>query len=543
MTISPTPDRGATGTMVYLRPEVKLEPLVCKWYAWPHLIAPAQLAMNLAFRLLPQLQSFVSNPEVHAVANADPKLYGGPFMALEPGDVQRVRELIDRTATHCAELVQFAQDLKALDAVLQEKASGYSLNEFYPRLPPSLRGLVELVYDINNHPSIRLFEGLLYDADLTSRTQEVLLQPVPERGRKFFMSTPRLPTPGSVALRLRFSDPRIDVLARSRREPAAFDDLARLFEQDASLDASATDDFRALFTQQPPADRGGQAHAGSGVRVRYFGHACVLLQSATTSILIDPFVAIEPGDDGRFSVADLPQRIDYVVISHSHHDHCAPEILLQLRHRIGRILVPRNNTGCVVDPSTKLILAQLGFDNVDVLDPLDTVAVPGGEILSLPFAGEHCDLNIYSKQAIAVTLEDRRFMFLVDSDGWDTTLYERAMRRLGRLDALFLGMECQGAPLTWLYEPLLTRPVNRRNNESRRLSGADSERAWKVLEATGFPPVFVYAMGQERWMNYVMGLEYEPDSIQLVESAKFLDRCAQAGVPARRLYGSHEQAF
>ena len=538
MTTFPTPGQSAA---VYLRPEVKLEPLVCKWYAWPHLIAPAQLAMNVAFRLLPQLQSFVSNPAVHAVANADPKLYGGPFVALEPDDVQRVRALIDATATDCAELVQLAQDLKTLDATLQEKATGYCLNEFYPRLPASLRGLVELVYDLNNHPSIRLFEGLLYDDDLTSRTQEILLQPVPERGRKFFMSTPRLPTPGSVALRLEFSDPRIDVLARSRREPVRLDELCRLFE--GALPADAMDDFRALFTDQAPAGRGDQAPAGAGVRVRYFGHACVLLQSATTSILVDPFVAIEPGDDGRFSIADLPERIDYVVISHSHHDHCAPEILLQLRHRIGRILVPRNNTGCLADPSTKLILSELGFDNVDVLDPLDTVAVPGGEILSLPFAGEHCDLNIYSKQAIAVTLEGRKFMFLVDSDGWDTTLYERAMRRLGRLDALFLGMECQGAPLNWLYEPLLTRPVNRRNNESRRLSGADSERAWKVLEATGLPPVFVYAMGQERWMNYVMGLEYEPDSIQLLESAKFLDRCERAGIPARRLYGAHEQEF
>lgn len=529
----------STNNSVFLKSDIKLEPLVCKWYAWPHLIAPAQLAMNIAFRLLPLMQSFVSNPSVHSVANSDPSMYGGPFVALSEDDVERVRQLIETTSAECKDLVRLGQDLKALDAMLQEKANGFSLNEFYARLPPSLKGLVEFVYDINNHASIRLIEGLLYDEDLTSHTHEISLQPVAERERAFFMSTPRLPTPGSLALKMKFSDPRIDLLAASRTRAQPFEQLVR----ELGIGQAELPLFRDMFTTEAPLDRGERQFTGEGVRIRYFGHACVLIQTSEVSILLDPFVALEQKDDGRFSLNDLPDFIDYAVITHSHHDHCAPEILLQLRHRIGRIVVPRNNGGCIADPSTKEILRQLGFDRIDVLDQFDSVKVPDGEILSLPFAGEHCDLNIYSKHAIAVTAKGRKFMFLVDSDGWDVTLYERVMRRLGKLDALFLGMECQGAPLTWLYEPLLTKPINRRNNESRRLSGADCERAWKVLEAVGFPRAYVYAMGQERWMNYVMGLEYEPDSIQLIESNQFLERCREAGLPAERLYGSMEQLF
>jgi hypothetical protein len=91
-----------------------------------------------------------------------------------------------------------------------------------------------------------------------------------------------------------------------------------------------------------------------------------------------------------------------------------------------------------------------------------------------------------------------------------------------------------------LYEPLLGQPVNRRNNESRRLSGANAERAWNVLGQIGAPRVFVYAMGQEPWMKYVMGLQYEPDSVQLTESAMFVERCTRAGIAAERLYISRE---
>ena len=483
------PSNFPSNDIVFLSPQTKLEPLVCRWYAWPHLISPAQLALHIEYRLLPLLHSFVSNPSVHVSANRDPSMYGGPFMSLTEQDVTGVQQLIEHTTASCADLITLAKDLRAVAGKLEEQAGGFSLNDFYATLPTSLQGLVEYLYDANSHASIRLFEHLVYDEYPTSHAQEIILQVTGERDRHFFMSTPRLPGDDSLSFRMRFS----------------------------------------FFTTAAPVAKPDRHVEDDGVRMRFFGHACVLFQTADTAVLFDPFVGIEPGTDQRLTLNDLPDFIDYVVLTHNHQDHFNPEMLIQLRHRIGRVLVPSNNNGSVTDPSMLLTLRELGFDAVDVLEPFDTVELPEGEILSLPFTGEHADLNIYSKQAIALSLKGRKFLFLIDSDGRDPMLYQRLMRRIGAIDALFIGMECNGAPLNWLYEPLMNKPLNRRNNESRRLSGADSARAWSILSVVKAPEVFVYAMGQDPWMKYIMGLEYEPDSIQLTESNAFIEQCNAAG--------------
>jgi L-ascorbate metabolism protein UlaG (beta-lactamase superfamily) len=266
-----------------------------------------------------------------------------------------------------------------------------------------------------------------------------------------------------------------------------------------------------------------------------------LVQTAQVSILFDPMLAFEDVPDGRFTFCDLPPFIDYVVLTHNHQDHCSPEMLMQLRHRVGRVIVPRNNTGSLCDPSMKLILRRLGITRVDVLDAFDRIELPEGQLTALPFAGEHTDLDIHTKQTAFVSLKGRGILFLVDSDGWDPALYRRVIGKLRQpVDMLFLGMECHGAPLTWLYGPLLTQRISRRDDESRRLSGANCERAWNVLQEIRAPNVLVYAMGQEPWLRFVMGLEYAPDSIQLTESAKFVERCAQSGVRAEYLRTSAE---
>lgn len=524
---------------VFLKPEVKLEPLMCRFYAWPHLIAPAQLALHITYRLLPLLKSFSTNPAVHLNANADPTMYGGPFMSLAESDVARIEALIAETRLECADLVAFAQELRDFDAKLQEKATGYSLNEFYAHLPGRLQGLVELVYDIHHRPSIRLFEPLVYDAYPMAHAQEIMLELTDEKNRHFFMSTPRIETDTNMSFKMRFRDARIDTLARMRGTAAPFREVAELFQ----IGEQQLSQFSQFFTEvAPPAARDAD-YGGEEVRMRYFGHACVLFQTADVSILFDPFVALEPGADERFTIHDLPEVIDHVVISHAHQDHFAPEMLIQLRHRIKHIIVPANNSGSIGDPSMKLVLKELGFDNVTVVDCFEAVDVPGGRIESLPFTGEHADLPIYTKHAIALTLKQRKFLFLVDSDGRDKVLYERIMRKIGKVDVLFIGMECHGAPLNWLYEPLLGKPVNRRNNESRRLSGADCPRASSILSVVNPQRVFIYAMGQEPWMQYIMGLQYSPDSIQLIESDAFIAHCQGQGIDAERLYLSRELLF
>jgi L-ascorbate metabolism protein UlaG (beta-lactamase superfamily) len=529
----------SSNDLVYLRPEVKLEPLVYKFYAWSHLIAPAQLAMNVTFRILPQLRSFVDNPGVHLSANKDPKMYGGPFTDLKAEDIPQVQRLIADIEADGTRLVELATALRDLDRELQEKATGYSLGTFYDELPPTLRGLVECLYDQSNHPRLRLFETLLYESGLAPKAQQVMLSCIPEGGRPFFMSTPRLPSRRAITLDLAFNDGRVDDLSAMRTHPRPFAEIASLLE----VPAVALDDFKALFTPAAPRVQGTTQFKGDGVRVRYFGHACVLVQTAKVSVLIDPTFAMEQHDDGRLTIADLPPFVDILFITHAHHDHFCPEMLLQLRHRVGKVIVPNSNFGSIVDPSMKLVLRELGFRHVVGLDPFEHVDAPGGSVMSLPFMGEHADLDIFTKQAALVQLEGRKLAFLVDSDGRDSALYERTLRRIGPVDAFFIGMECHGAPLNWLYEPLLTKAPNRRNNESRRLSGADCARATALQREFRAPQVYVYALGQEPWMKYMMGLQYEPDSIQLTESAAFVQQCQAAGLVAERLYGSKEMRF
>ena len=277
------------------------------------------------------------------------------------------------------------------------------------------------------------------------------------------------------------------------------------------------------------------------MRVRYFGHACVLIQTARTSILIDPTVTWDPDEtDGRFTFADLPDVIDVVVISHCHQDHFSPELLVQLRHRIRKIIVPRNGGGNVADPSMKLILERLGFTDIEVVDAFDSIAFNEGEIVSLPFSGEHADLSIHSKQTIFVKIKGRKFFFLVDLDAIDPALYKLVTEIIGRPDASFVGMECFGAPLTWLYGPLITKPVSRRNDESRRLSASNCERAWQLVKDLGTPKAFIYAMGQEPWLRYLMGLEYKPDAVQLQQARSFVERCVAADVEIEHLDISRE---
>ncbi len=521
---------------VFLRPQVKLEPLVCGWYVWTHLLCPLQHALNLVYRQLPLLRSFVENSALHLSAAADPSLFGGPFVDLPGERLPEVRQLLEDTTARYARLLRFAQDVKELDLRLQAGATGFSLGEFYGRVPQSLRGLVECLYDLNNHPRLRFFEELVYDENLAAGAFEVLLSSLPERRRRFFMSTPRLTEPGDMRFPMDIADRRIDLLAAMRTAAQPFGQVALDFGIDDRLRA----EFSRYFTPAAPARREPE-YRGEGVRVRYFGHACVLIQTAEESILLDPMLAFDDGEDGRLTFTDLPDRLDYVVLSHNHQDHCCPEMLMQLRHRVGRWVVPRNHSGSLADPSMKLALQRLGARNVLALEAFEEIGLAAGRIVSLPFPGEHVDLDVYARQGICIEIKGRRLAFLVDSDGCEPELFRRICARIGgSIDALFLGMECHGAPLSWLYGPLLTKQLSRRNDESRRLSGLDAARAWKVLEQLPAGRVFVYAMGQEPWLRYIMGLEYSADSVQLREVRAFLDRCGQGGIAAQSLFISHE---
>jgi len=66
-------------------------------------------------------------------------------------------------------------------------------------------------------------------------------------------------------------------------------------------------------------------------------------------------------------------------------------------------------------------------------------------ITGLPFLGEHADLDIRSKMAWHVRIGPHTLLFAADSCNIEPYLYQHLHREIGDVDALFLGMECDGA--------------------------------------------------------------------------------------------------
>jgi hypothetical protein len=139
-----------------------------------------------------------------------------------------------------------------------------------------------------------------------------------------------------------------------------------------------------------------------------------------------------------------------------------------------------------------------------------------------------------------VSIGSHSLLFAADSCNLEPRLYEHLHRELGDVDALFLGMECDGAPLSWLYGPLLTQRVERTMDESRRLAGSNFEQAKSIVDLFNCKEVYVYAMGQEPWLNYIMSIKYTDASRPIIDSNRLLEACRQKGIIAERLFGEKE---
>jgi L-ascorbate metabolism protein UlaG (beta-lactamase superfamily) len=522
----------------YFKPNVLIEPLFGRWYAWPQLVYPASAAMYVANLHLNIMRSYVKAPQVHAAAVKNPALLGGPFIDYEVNRAAEIKQLLEQTLAEQAELIDFAAAVKSLDQMLKGEAKGHSLEPLYEKVPAALRGYVELVYDLNNHPSMRFLEGLLYRSPLYNPAlQSVSLSLVEQDYRPFVLSTPRLPGDERLQLNLPFAHEGIDELCRMRSEPQTFGHV----REAVGLEARDEEMFRSLLTEERPAARRAPKFDGEGVRVRYFGHACVLIESAGVSILTDPAVSYDYENDiQRYTFADLPDVIDYVLITHTHQDHVLLETLLQLRCRVRNVVVPRSGGGTLADPSLKRILKAAGFGNVVELDELETLDIEGGSVTGIPFFGEHGDLDIRTKVAHLVRLEGRTVLLAADSNNIEPQLYRHVREAVGPLDVMFLGMECDGAPLSWVYGPLLTQPIDRKMDQSRRLTGSDYQRAMDIVSRFDCRQVYVYAMGQEPWLNHIMCLRYRDDSPQITESNKLVAECRARGIRSERLFGMKE---
>lgn len=525
-----------TDEKLYLRPNVVVEPLVDHWYAWSHLIPPSTLAMNIVGRHLKIMDSYVKAPQVHAAAVQNPAMLGGPFIDYKEPRVAEIQELIDRTKRERAHLLELAAAITQLDDMLRQEAKGFSLEPLYAKVPEPLRGYVELVYDLNNQPSFRLIEPLLYRSRYyVPEAQSLMLSLISQDDRPFVLSTPRLAEPGDVHLKRPFNHPGIDELFKMKTVPQTFAYIKEALE----LEDEHDENFLRFLTPEPTPRY--ERYRGDGVRWRYFGHACILVETKDVCVLLDPVLSYTyESDVSRYTYEHLPEWIDFALITHNHQDHILFETMLQLRHKVGKVVVPRSGSGELQDPSLKQILRQVGFKDVYEMDEMETLELAGVEITGLPFLGEHADLDIRSKLAYLCRIGEHSLMFAADSCNIEPRLYEKVQEAVGEIDVAFIGMECDGAPLSWVYGPLLTKPLDRKMDQSRRLAGSNYERAVDIVNRFKCRDAYVYAMGQEPWLNYIMSVKYTEQSNPIIASNKLIEDCRSRGIQAERLFGEKE---
>lgn len=529
------------GKSLYLKENCYVEPLVNHWYAWPYLIPPVQAARYITNTHKKIMSSFVKNSHLHIMAAKQSALTGGEFLNAKEDQVDQIKDLVCKIDEQLAHIVDLSNAVVEMDDLIRSHTNGESIEYLYDKVPAPLKGFVEIFMDLNHNTSYRLLERLLYESEYYDISMQTISFGLYSRvsERPFCFSTPRLADENHIQLKMNFNATELTPIFRSRTEAISETEIDRIFNM---FDKYGDLDYKRLFTENSP--QSSYEPIKDGIRLRFLGHASFILETGTVSILIDPVIAVRGEDykDKVFSFSDLPNKIDYIFITHNHQDHFNIEALLQLRHKTEKIVLPRNNGGSLVDPSMKLIAIQLGFDVVEV-DDFDELLIPNGKVTSIPFLGEHGDLNVRSKTVWFIEIKGKKFFFGADATNSDPHMYKHVHKIVGDVDVLAIGMECVGAPYTWLYGSLNTKDVSKNIKNSRRLNGANAAQAYHMVDTFKAKQVYLYAMGMEPWYKYFMGVDYNDDSEQIVQSNKMIEYCEARNIPCERLVGKKEVFF
>lgn len=523
-----------------LKSNVVIEPLVARYRSSAYLISPCTAPRFLRHLIKRLLSSFVKSPKAHELALKNKLLQGGLFVGLSIEQKEQAEQLLAYQNENLMILLQVAEEQDQLCQHLK-LAKGEPLDDFMLNKTCLLDGLLEFYYTRTGQASYRMIEGLLYKSEVYQESiQEIALYPISSDTRSFALTTPKLANESTCFLQIPHNCPSIDVLSQSRTKPVS--DLRELANalyvksEDYSLFCSLFEKVNSnqicnMVDNKPTS-------INRELRTRYFGHACIEISYDKTTILVDPLISYSiPGIvDQRLTFNDLPPYIDAVVITHIHLDHFCIETLLQLRHKVSTIIIPKTNGGTTLDPSGKWILRAIGFKNIIELDATEQYQCNNFTITAIPFPGEHGCLDITSKSIFSIQTPDTSLVFAADIRTPDKRLLQRITNTIGPIDTLFLGMEAEGAPASWLYGPLLDEPIERQWDQKRRLNGSDSELGLRMIEILKPEHVRIYALGREPWLSHLMRVDSSPKSIGQQEIDVLTQKCKNIGVDISTLY-------
>lgn len=531
-------------TFYYFRNDIISEPLINQWYASIVLLPPHSYARFLTQRLIPILQSYLNAPSLHLEASRQKSLSGGLFVNLEFSQFEYAKTLMEKLLFECHDLIQLSKEIEKLYYLINTKAKEiYSFENYYQIIPEPLKGFVELNYDESNYPKIKFFEPLLYKSNYyRSKFQSILIHKKDPDMRTFNLSTPRLNLGNDLQINLPFRSKFYDQIYSSREKGLTQNKLEKLYQQIENKTFNFKR-FKNFFLSEFIPSNLQSNPKNKSINLKYFGHACVLIEIGSTNILIDPLISTNTDKDNvpRFTFVDLPDELHFVLLTHAHLDHANLETLIQIRYKIGVIVVPQNSTGSIFDPSLALFLKACGFKKIISIEEFQNINFKAGEIIGIPFMGEHGNLAVQSKMSYVIKTKARSIGFFADSNNLSPELYTQVANHLNfNIDIIFLGMECEGAPVNWLYGPVLMKKLSKQQNHARRLNGSNCERAISLLKIFRCKRAYIYAMGDEPWLNFISSINFNKQSKQNQEANKLIEIGKQNHISVERLYGSQE---
>ncbi|MGB5930625.1 MAG: MBL fold metallo-hydrolase, partial [Cyclobacteriaceae bacterium] len=78
---------------------------------------------------------------------------------------------------------------------------------------------------------------------------------------------------------------------------------------------------------------------------------------------------------------------------------------------------------------------------------------------------------------------------------------------------------------------------------SRRLAGSNYDRGKALVDNFNPKEVYVYAMGQEPWCEFISSIKYTDESHPIVQSNLLVEDCKERDIVAERLFGEKELLY